>query len=1210
MTTTHLNIKGMHCDACVKLISSELKAVPGIAKSAIDFATGKAIVFSEGGTDPSEIVAAVKRAGYEASLEQSEGKNIEEPEETGFKLRTIAAGKPIKLTLTSVVEAEGTLTEDDHGRQRFDGKVSSNRNAEISLPKSDSTPISQIERFVRNLNEGGLFNSVFETEKKSFSLESDENMGVSTRLAPADKPADSSRMMAFHLRGMHCSSCAALIERAVKKLPGVKQANVNFAAEKASVITEGGSLTPEQVIAAVKNAGYTAVPVNAEDRQYEQKRRGEETQSAFRKFAVSAVISLPMLYFMLLDFFPAMPQTAAVLPFVGITSLILTIPVQFIMGWGFYRGMYSSLKMRTFNMDSLIAIGTSTAFVYSAVNLALYYAANGTVIAPYGQKIPELYFETSAFLITFVLLGKWLEAKVKGQVSSAITKLMGLQPKSARVIRNGETHDIPIDDVVAGDIILVRPGEKIPVDGTIVSGNSAVDESMLTGESIPVEKNPGDKVAGATMNKMGSFEFRAEKVGDETTLSRIIRLIEEAQGSKAPIQGIADRISARFVPAVILLALLTFVVWYFFLGAPLSFALMAFTAVIVIACPCALGLATPTAIMAGTGKGAEHGILIKGGEPLEAANKINAIVFDKTGTLTKGKPEVTDVIALGDASEEEVLEAAASLERSSEHPLAEAIVNHAKEEEVFVAEVSDFRAIPGQGVEGIVNGKKYWFGNRKLIAEKIGKALERTERKVNKLEEQGKTVMILADEANILGLIAVADTIKETSRAAIETLQKMGIETWMITGDNARTAKAIAKEIGITNVLAEVLPADKAENVKRLQTEGKRVAMVGDGINDSPALAQADLGIAMGSGTDVAMETGGIVIIRDDLRDVITAITLSRETMTKIRQNLFFALFYNVAGIPIAARVFTAFGLVLKPELAGLAMALSSVSVVVNSLLIRFFRPGRRNWISQLAPIIMVAAFSFLFFEFAQFSSKSMAEGNTYNAPPAAVAAMAGFVNQGEARVAYAENDPKVFVRAGSLPVEYELSQGAPLLGENMMLIGSAEAAMMREEKLFSKPGDKLKDFFGVGEMAIAGVLKPTGTILDNAHIVSEATLKNLKTVSSLQVIDDLGSPKLFVPIENSETIPPAFKEGFPDLAPVTKSGKEYKAVVIGAREAEMMKEAGLLKNEGETIEGFFGNDIIVKKILPATDTVLDYLHFIPAGMTIVPPVPLPAASE
>ncbi len=769
---------------------------------------------------------------------------------------------------------------------------------------------------------------------------------------------------------MHCSSCARLIEGALRKTPGVTQASVNFAAEKASVVFDENISDAKKLIDSVSHAGYKAEEVNVKDTEFERKKREKEISLYFNKFTFSFILSLPMLYFMLLDFFTWLPGEKVLVPYIGIFSLLLTIPVQFILGAGFYKGFWAALKMKTFNMDSLIAIGTSTAFFYSAYNYAVYVFANGSLIGTAGAKIPDLYFETAAYLIMFVTLGKWLEIRTKGKTSDAIKKLMGLQAKTARVIRAGQTVDIAIDTVAHGDVVLVRPGEKIPVDGKITKGSSAVDESMLTGESIPVEKNVGDTVIGGTMNKTGSFEFEATKVGSETALAQIIRLIEEAQGSKAPIQNFADSISAWFVPAVIAIAVITFIVWYIFLGASLAFALLAFTSVMVIACPCALGLATPTSLMVGTGKGAEYGILVKGAEALEAASNISVVIFDKTGTLTKGKPEVTDVISFGAMDEGEVLAKAASLEKLSEHPLAEAIYFFAREKNVALEEARNFTAIPGHGVQGDVNGATYFFGNRRLMTETLGFDVKKIERGPFQLEEQGKTVMMLATKEGIVGAIAVADTVKETSRTAVEKLKKMGIEVWMITGDNVRTAKAIATQVGITNVLAEVLPEDKASEVKKIQDTGKKVAMVGDGINDAPALAQANVGIAMGSGTDVAIAAGDIVIMKSDLNDVVTSFQLSKETFAKIKQNMFFALFYNVIGIPIAARVFFSFGLVLKPELAGLAMAMSSVSVVGNSLLLRFFRPGKRNYFSLFAPVVMVVVFTTAFIAFASWSGR------------------------------------------------------------------------------------------------------------------------------------------------------------------------------------------------------------------------------------------------
>ncbi len=763
------------------------------------------------------------------------------------------------------------------------------------------------------------------------------------------------------ITGMHCASCAAIITRRLKKTPGVLETNVNYASAKATIRYEEKSIDTSGLIEAIQKAGYGAAIATELNRGEEKQRRLEEIASYRRKFLTGLILSLPMLGFMVMSFFPDLTLTPALVPYMGILSLLLATPVQFWLGASFYHSAWSALRVRTFNMDSLIVIGTSTAYFYSLWNIAQHAISEGTVLGAH----EDLYFEVAALLITFVLLGKWLEARAKGATSEAIQKLMGLQAKTARVLKNEQPIDIPIEEVHVGDIVIVRPGEKIPVDGIVTKGLTSVDESMLTGESIPVEKHENDRVFGATMNGHGSIEFRAEKVGSETALARIIQFVEDAQGSKAPIQDFADAVSAWFVPAVIVIAMFTFGIWMF-LGAKLTFALLASVSVLVIACPCALGLATPTAIMVSTGKGAELGILIRGGEPLEAANKINAIVFDKTGTLTKGKPEVTDSISL-QGTEREVLSIAASLEQGSEHPLAESIVNHAKEKSITLSATENFTAIPGHGIEGTIKGRKYFFGNRTLMKRKNIDA-KSIENQLQTLEEQGKTAMILADEQGVLGIIAVADTLKETSKEAVERIKRMGITPYMITGDNKRTSIAIAKSVGIEHVLAEVLPEQKANEVKKLQEAGKKVAMVGDGINDSPALAQANLGIAMGSGTDIAMETGGIVLVKNDLRDVVTAIKLSRATVDKVKQNMFFALFFNIIGIPVAARAFVSFGILLRPELAGLAMAFSSVSVVTNSLLLKGFHPTKPNRISDIAPYVMTIGFTLLFFLFSRVS--------------------------------------------------------------------------------------------------------------------------------------------------------------------------------------------------------------------------------------------------
>jgi len=743
------------------------------------------------------------------------------------------------------------------------------------------------------------------------------------------------------INGMHCSSCASLVERELQKSPGIIDAKVNFATEKATVNFDAGKTNTEKLLSVIKGAGYTGIPADSVDQTSQTHKHAQMTKNQFNKFLFSLALSLPLVYFMLMDFFMFLPGSQALLPFMGVISLVLATPVQFFIGADFYKGALSAFKMRTFNMDSLIAIGTSVAYFYSLVNLYLYYLENNSIIGLDGMKIPDLYFETAALLITFVVLGKLLESKAKGKTSEAIKKLIGLQPRTARVERNKVTLDIPIDEVLKGDVVIVRPGEKIPVDGVIISGSSAVDESMITGESMPVEKGEADHVTGGTVNMLGSFKFKATRIGAETTLSQIIKFVEEAQGSKAQIQALADKISSWFVPAVLVIAVVTFIIWYFLLGATLSYALLALTSVIVIACPCALGLATPTAILVGTGVGAEQGILIKGGEPLEKAGNIDTIVLDKTGTITKGKPEVTDIISLGKVNEKEILQLASSLEKQSEHPLAEAIFSHAQKEKTKILQVTSFKARPGLGIEGIIKKDHLFFGNRKLISGELGLKIKEYETTLNRLEGQGKTSMILATKHNILGIIALADTVKDSAKEAVDMLKRRKIDVWMITGDNQRTAQAIASQVVITNVLADVLPQDKALQIKKLQEQGRVVAMVGDGINDAPALATSNLGISMGSGTDVAIETGEIVIIKNDLRDVARALDLSKATVTKIKQNMFFALIYNVLGIPIAARAFAFLGLVLKPELAGLAMTLSSVSVVSNSLLLNRFKPKK-----------------------------------------------------------------------------------------------------------------------------------------------------------------------------------------------------------------------------------------------------------------------------
>ncbi len=714
----------------------------------------------------------------------------------------------------------------------------------------------------------------------------------------------------LQVTGMHCASCSGILTRALQKVEGVRTANVNYSTEKAVVEFDEKKADENTLINAVKSKGYGAEIYRDFGKEGASKKK--ELKILKWQVIISALFATPALIIsmFLMDFHLKVYFLWA-----------LATPVQFYIGWPFYKGTWIALKNKSANMDSLIAIGTSAAYFYSLY--VILFAADG-----------HQYFEISAVLITFVLLGKYLESRAKSRTSEAISKLLKMGAKTALVLRKGKEMNIPIEQVVVGDIVRVRPGEKIAVDGVIVEGHSAIDESMVTGESMPVEKKKGDAVIGSTINKQGAFMFKATKVGGETVLARIVKLIEEAQSKKAPIQRFADEVSAYFVPIVIGIAIFTFLVWYLALAAEVEFALIAAVAVVVIACPCALGLATPTAIMVGTGKGASHGILIKGGDALESAHKLKYVIFDKTGTITKGKPAVTEIVPLQKLSEQKVLEIAASIEKNSEHPLADAIVAAGKNKKISWRKVTHFQALVGRGVKANVAGTEYYLGNSRLMKEKkiplVGSAST-----IEKLEREGKTVMILAEKKKVLGLIAVADEIKEDSPQAVAALKKMGIVSYMITGDNERTAKAIAQKAGIEKFFAEVLPDEKVKHVKELQRKGK-VAMVGDGINDAPAIAQADIGIAMGSGTDVAMETGNIVLMKNSLMDVPRAVRLSKLTMAKIKQNMFWALIYNIVGIPVAAGVFYSWtGWLLSPIIAGGAMALSSVSVVTNSLLLK-----------------------------------------------------------------------------------------------------------------------------------------------------------------------------------------------------------------------------------------------------------------------------------
>ena len=741
----------------------------------------------------------------------------------------------------------------------------------------------------------------------------------------------------FNIEGMTCASCAQTIEKATQKLRGVNLSSVNLATEKLVVEYDPGMVNLTDIIKAVMDSGYEAHEevATADTVDQDKEKKQKEIKSLWNRFLISALFTAPLLYIAmghlvnapLPDFINPMMNPEAF----AIVQLVLTLPVV-VVNSKIYRNGFKALSKGHPNMDSLISLGTSAAFLYGVFATVMIFRGE----VAYAN---ELYYETAAVILALIVLGKYLETLTKGKTSEAIKKLMGLAPKTALVVRNGKESEISIDEVVVGDIIVVRPGGKMLVDGVVIEGLTSVDESMLTGESIPVEKSVGDAIIGASINKNGTIRYKATKVGKDTALSQIIKLVEDAQGSKAPIAKMADIISGYFVPIVIAIAILSALAWYF-AGQTGVFALTIAISVLVIACPCALGLATPTAIMIGTGKGAEHGVLFKSGTALETTHKLNTIVFDKTGTITEGKPKVTDIITAEGISETELLTLSASAEKGSEHPLGEAIVNSAEEKGLAFLKTETFNAIPGHGIEVTINGQHLLLGNKKLMDERhIG--LGNLASASDALASQGKTPMYIAKDGKIAGIIAVADTVKESSLRAIKKLHKMGIEVAMITGDNKRTAEAIAKQVGIDRVLSEVLPEDKANEVKKLQDEGKKVGMVGDGINDAPALAQADVGIAIGSGTDVAIESADVVLMRSDLMDVPTAVELSKSTIRNIKENLFWAFAYNILGIPFAMGVVYAFGgPLLSPVIAAAAMSFSSISVLLNALRLKGFQPS------------------------------------------------------------------------------------------------------------------------------------------------------------------------------------------------------------------------------------------------------------------------------
>jgi Cu+-exporting ATPase len=895
-------LQGMTCASCAATIEKALSGLTGVSKANVNLASEKASVeYDSTKANAGKMARTISDAGYGVAFEK-----------TTFGVGGMTCASCVSHVEKALLEVKGVVS------------------AFVNLATEKAT----VEYLAGEATTADFKKAV-------------ENAGYQY-LGEGKK---GSQKVTFAVTGMTCASCVGHVEKALQEVAGVTSVNVNLATEKATVEYDASKTNLEDFKKAVEGAGYgvgavVTEEIPAADTMTESNRR--EITNLRNKLFLAGIIGAYMLLVALSEF------TGKWLPSAFSNKYLLwalATPVQFWAGWQFYKGTWGALKHRTTNMNTLIAVGTSAAYLYSvAAILAPGFFASG-------GRGANVYFDTAAIIIALILTGRLLEARAKGRTSDAIKKLIGMQAKTARVVQDGREQDIPVEEVATGDIVIVRPGEKVPVDGVVREGHSSLDESMVTGESLPVEKGVGDEVIGATINKTGSFRFEATKVGKDTVLAQIIKLVEEAQGSKAPIQRLADVISSYFVPTVIGVALITFFIWLFAGPAPaLTYALLNFVAVLIIACPCALGLATPTAIMVGTGKGAENGVLIRSGAALETAHKIQAIILDKTGTLTQGKPVVTDVLTVNGFNEDELLRIAASAERGSEHPLGEAIVNAARDKNLELKNTASFNAIPGHGIEVQLEGKTVLLGNLKLIQDR-GLSLNGLEEKASQLSQDGKTPMFVAIDGNTRGVIAVADTLKPNSRAAVRELHRLGLEVVMLTGDNKRTAEAIAREVGIDRVLAEVLPENKAGEVRRLQNEGKIVAMVGDGINDAPALAQADVGIAIGTGTDIAMEAADITLMGGDLTGVVTAISLSKRTLRTIKQNLFWAFAYNVALIPVAAGVLyfvfgqsgTPAGLrfffgdygFLNPILAALAMATSSVTVVSNSLRLRGFRPPK-----------------------------------------------------------------------------------------------------------------------------------------------------------------------------------------------------------------------------------------------------------------------------
>ena len=925
------------------------------------------------------------------------------------------------------------------------------------------------------------------------AADSSENLSEQANNIDSNK----TELAIFDVSGMHCASCALLITKVLWSTSWVKEAIVNFASEKATVKFDPTSLDAEKIKATIKNAWYDAV-VHNDSENNDSEKRSLDTRKWFSRFLWSAILSVPMIIFMIYDFLPWLKYETILMPYSALISFFLATPVLFVIWREYFLWAYAALRMRTFNMFSLISVWTLVAYVYSLYSYFIYYSEYRTILWSNGMKVPNIYFEVAAFLIMFVSLWKYLEAKAKWKTSEAVSALVSLAPKKAIIKRSWINTEVFIEDIVVGDIVVVRPWEKVALDWVVISWTSSIDESMLTGESMPVDKTIWSKVYAWTLNKLWSFEFEVKQTWKDTTLSRIIKLIEEAQWSKAPIEWFTDKVSEIFVPVVLVIALIVFIVWYLYLWAWLESSLLYFSAVIVIACPCALWLATPTAIMVWTWVWASNWILIKGWEPLEIVCKVNVIVFDKTGTITKWTPEVTDLIILDEKNQKYVRDFIFSTEEKSEHPLAEAIVKKLKAEWASSITVDYFESIPWWWVKSKFNSSFLTIWNRRLV--KVAPDNKDILEKVERMELEGKTVMFASIDNSLVAIIWVSDVVKPTSFDAIKWLKEMWMKVYMLTGDNIRTATYIANKVWIEDIIAEVLPEDKSSKIKWIQSTWKVVAMVWDWINDSPALAQADLWIVMWSGADVALESWQIIVMHNDINDIITAIKLSKETVWKIKQNLFFSLFYNFLGIPIAAWLFISYWLSLKPEFAWLAMALSSVSVVVNSLSLKWFNPKKVNLLSKLAPFLMAIFFIFIFWEFSSLSINNTITYATYN--KWVTSAIWDLLSSNVSKIWYDKlNIPKIMVKTDKIGDLILFSAWIGDLKYGNVILWSEEAKMMQREWLIKWVWSEIKGFFGVDKVVITWILSPTWTMLDHVHIMDKTTFDKLELKEDLQMV-------------------------------------------------------------------------------------------------------------